>query len=625
MRNKYLRKMLLQGSFLGALLFTIIFSCAFTAAYSGSGQISLLTVSESANSTQERGGVADLYLTIKPGTGRIFIDSFPLTKVDTQITTRFATELACDFLDMDCSGLDFFYTIRARSAIVGGPSAGAAATVLTVALLDEKKLDPGTIMTGTINSGNLIGPVSGISAKTLAAQEQGFNKALIPKWGLENDTPGEDLDIEIIYVSTLEDALYQFTGTNYSKDDHEIMMSGQYTQLMSDVAAELCTKYGSIKEDNSLMMPNLTNVLENYFPSSETGNEDTAAGINSSLNSTFNISLLRPPTRREYFVLAEDAIRRQEYYSAASFCFGGNVRIANAYLSNMTSKELALEYARLLGDIYLLEKQINERNISTISDLETHMIVTERILDSKNALERNNPENISTSQLAYALERFETARIWSKFFGIDGPGYVLDKEQLKRVCTSKISEAEERINYMEMFLPKSADRDDLRQAYAYYDDGQYPLCIFTASKAKADVDVVLGVLYVSEPNLMPYFDEKMIAVKKAIAKQERHGIFPILGYSYYEYALSLSRTDLYSALIYAENALEMSSLDMYFPKENEGKGALPKEKPLPSIDWVHFMLGFSVGILFSILFGSIFIWIMKRKAKNPGIKTKKKK
>ena len=101
----------------------------FGYAYKEYGHIGLLTVAESSdNSTPEHGGVADLYLVIKKGTGRIFIDSFPLSKLDTQITTRFASEIACDFLDKDCSQYDFFYTIRANSAIVGGPSAGAAAT-----------------------------------------------------------------------------------------------------------------------------------------------------------------------------------------------------------------------------------------------------------------------------------------------------------------------------------------------------------------------------------------------------------------------------------------------------------------------------------------------------------------
>ena len=63
------------------------------------------------------GGTADLYLTIKPGTGRIFLETFPFTKVDTQMSTRFANEIACDYLDVDCSRYDFFYTLTAKSSM----------------------------------------------------------------------------------------------------------------------------------------------------------------------------------------------------------------------------------------------------------------------------------------------------------------------------------------------------------------------------------------------------------------------------------------------------------------------------------------------------------------------------
>src|SRR3989344_4442640 len=81
-----------------------------------------------------KGSVADLYLELREGTGRVFIDTYPLTKFDTQISTRFAKEIACDYLDADCGKYDFIYTIKADSSLVGGPSAGSAIAVLTISL-----------------------------------------------------------------------------------------------------------------------------------------------------------------------------------------------------------------------------------------------------------------------------------------------------------------------------------------------------------------------------------------------------------------------------------------------------------------------------------------------------------
>jgi uncharacterized protein len=561
-----------------------------------SGHIGLLTVSDSGsgNQTTERGGVADLQLVIKPGTGRIFIDSFPLSKIDTQITTRFAAEVACDLLDKDCSGYDFFYTISANSAVVGGPSAGAAATVLTVALLDGQTLDNGTVMTGTINSGNLIGPVAGIPAKTLAAQEYGYKRVLIPRWDIANNTPLDNLSIQVIPVSTLEDALFYFTGKNYSTSNDNIIHSKEYSDIMGSITLDLCSKYGYVK-NGTLVLPNMTSY-----------------GINIT-NST-----------QDNFQLALDAINNQSYYSAASFCFGGNVKIASSLLKNATNTDLKLVYARLLENISVFENQMDRRsaNISTISELETYMIVMERLYDSKDVLSAQDMENLSYSDIAYARERFNTALIWSRFFDLPGQKFVMDQSLLRDVCTKKLSEAEERLNYLELYFPNKNLRDDLQKSYVYYNQGEYALCIFSASKIKADADVVLSAAFVPDSNIEQLLSEKLNAAKKAISRQERSNVFPILGYSYYEYANTLRSTDKYSALLYSEYSLELSNLDMYFRKKD---GFIPSINSIDTGNLYLFILGLCVGVMITI---SVFISIRlvsKRHNKTGSIKKSRKK
>ena len=82
------------------------------------------------------GSTADLYLEIKNGRGRVFLDTYPLTKLDTQMSTRFAKEIACSKTDYNCDKYDFVYTIKSGSVIIGGPSAGAAITLLTIASIE---------------------------------------------------------------------------------------------------------------------------------------------------------------------------------------------------------------------------------------------------------------------------------------------------------------------------------------------------------------------------------------------------------------------------------------------------------------------------------------------------------
>lgn len=554
------------------IVFTIFFLLLIVSinqvyAYKETGRMGLLTVSETANSSVQRGGVADLYLTIKPGSGRIYIDSFPLSRLDTQITMRFASELACDFLQFDCSNLDFFYTIRADSSIVGGPSAGAAATVLTVAMLDNQEIDEKTIMTGTINSGYLIGPVAGISAKTFAAERNGYDKALIPKWDALNESFEENRSIKIVQVSKMEEALFEFTGKNYSQKYASVSPSNEYKNIMKTVTIDLCSKYGGFKDSN-ILLPNISDISED--------NES-----------------------KDYFGLALIEINNENYYSAASYCFGGNVKISRALYGNLSNNKLKQEYAKLLGELSLQDAALKNRDVSTITDLETYMIVKERIEDAREILRDENPENLSGVNIAYAKERIDTAISWSKFFSIKSEEFNKNENILELACKKKLSETEERVNYLQVYYPRDVDRSELNKAYGHSDSKDYALCIFTAAKAKAEVDVILGALFLNDDDVDELLNEKLDAASVVINRQTQAGLFPILGYSYYEYSNSLKTEEPYSALLYAEYALELSNLDMYIGLQ---KQKVSKPFRINSEHIGLFVTGFALGALLVLFF-----------------------
>lgn len=567
------------------LLFVV--SISQVSAYREEGKIGLLTVSESLNGTVQRGGVADLYLSIKPGSGRIYIDSFPLSRLDTQITMRFASELACDFLQLDCSNLDFFYNIRADSSIVGGPSAGAAATLLTIAMLDNQDIDEKVIMTGTINSGYLIGPVAGISEKTFAAQRYGYEKVLIPRWDALNESFEENRTLKIIYVSRIEDALLEFTGKNYSKEYSPVVPSIDYINTMRKITIDLCAKYGGFT-DNRIVMPNISDILPDL-------GSDSSYDSNFSSNSSSNSS----KEEKDYFVLALQEIDRGSYYSAASYCFGGNVRISRKLYEGISNNGLKQEYAKLLGELSIQDSFLKKQEIKTITDLETYMIVKERIEEARSILREEDPDNLSGRNIAYAKERLDTAVSWSKFFSIDGKEFSRNIDVLETACNKKLSETEERINYLQVYYPRDVDRSELNKAYGYSQSGEYALCIFTAAKAKAEVDVILGALFLNNDDVGELLQEKLDAASVVINRQQESGLFPILGYSYYEYANSLSSEEPYSALLYAEYALEMSNLDMYIGMQRE---KIPIRSNIDSQNIALFVLGFVCGALLVVFF-----------------------
>ncbi|MFH1770478.1 MAG: S16 family serine protease [archaeon] len=516
------------------IIFLFILLIPFASAKTG--HMKLLTV----GGVNETGGVADLLLEVKPGTGRIFIDSFPLTKLDTQISTRFANEIACDFLDENCNRYDFFYTIRAGATIVGGPSAGAAMAVLTVSVLDDLEMDEETIMTGTINSGGLIGPVAGIDLKVNAAIDEGFTKILLPKWQStvnisKIEEKGLDEKITIVKVKNLEEALYYFTGKDFSKKDYELLVSEDYNKKMKEVADLLCQR----SED---IIINVEKTDESLYISAE-----------------------------DHLNRSIEAAMKEDSYSRASYCFSANLRLREIEFSNKTSEELQLILEETLYQWKIMDATINNTVLQTLSDLETYMVVKERLSESKAYLDEIDEKNISYETLAYAKERLFSAVSWAKFFELDGIKIQLDESHLMNVCLKKTAEAEERISYAKLYLPTLLEgaEEEISLALKEYNQGEYALCIFKASKAKAKADIILTALTIHEDEMEMVLQEKFEAIKRVIVEQNAKGMFPILGYSYFEYSKSLIEYDPISSMTFAEYALEFSKLDMYFPKENQ--------------------------------------------------------
>ena len=497
-----------------------------------SGHMSLLAVSEKDGI--ETGTIADLYLEIVPGQGRVFIDTFPLTKLDTQLSTRFAKSIACNFLDKDCSNYDFFYTIRAKSSIVGGPSASGAVAVLTIALLDNLELDEKTAMTGTINSGGIIGPVGSVAAKVTAAQEANFTKVLIPEFGIDDELKNstKDLGIGIVNISTLEEAIFEFTGKKYNKDA-VLTIDADYQRVMGEIAEDLCNRARS-------------------FSKSVEGNN--------SFISSANVSLEK----------AEGLIRLKKYYSAASYCFTSNIKYHYAEQINITRGSFFEQINITRDAIKEFEDTIDRKEIKTLIDLQTFMIVKERIIEAKENL--NESQDLSRRKdqqiysLVFAIERLNSAKTWSQFFDT-GKKNTIKKENLKISCINKLAEAEERLQYANLYYPGGLKESEKELRYAYEDaeNGDYDLCLFKASKAKANADLILTTIRLQKNQTQELLDKKFELVEDIIANNEL--FFPIIGYSYYEYAGVLREDDEMSALVFLEYALELSGLDLYFQKE----------------------------------------------------------
>ena len=549
------------------------------------GHMKLLAVSDTCNGY--KGITADLYLEVQPGEGKVFIESFPLTKMDTQISTRFAKEIACNELQLDCDKYNFFYTIKADTALVGGPSAGAAAAVLTAAVIEGYAPDESVAMTGTINSGGLVGPVGGLKEKISAASKMGIKKILIPEGeryvkqevslnlsitlntstNISNETTdlvefGKKAGIKVIEVSDMREALHQFTGKGFDESPADFAIEESYLGTMKSLANQLCDKSSASDASEA--------------STTSTGNASGLEDIRAAAKNLTDKGL--------------DALGKGQFYSSASYCFGANVRYSYLdFESHNYSMEQAVAVAEgVKRDSAELEKKLPK--YTTITDLQSYAVVKERLLDAADNINLSlkyldtNRTADALFALAYAKERVFSAQAWSKFFGNPGKKFALDKEALEASCRTKISEAEERYEYAKLFMDGSlsSTRRDIDRAYDDLENKDYELCLSKASKAKAESDVLLSSLGVEEKDVSGLVEKKLEVARRTIARQAKNGVFPIVGYSYYEYANSLKESDKYSALLYTEYALEMSNLDIYFKKAANGD-ELQKQNRISSL------------------------------------------
>lgn len=186
----------------------------------------------------EGNGVStELLIEVYPGNGKTLVDIDTLLYwADTQDSIRMAKDVAANITGMDLSKYDISYHIDANATLIGGPSAGAAIAVATIAALENKTLKEDVMITGIINHDGSIGPVGEITGKAKASKDVGANLFLVPLLQSNEVTyetkeycrkfvftefctieqipkkvnVGEEADIEVKEVGSVEEALEYF-------------------------------------------------------------------------------------------------------------------------------------------------------------------------------------------------------------------------------------------------------------------------------------------------------------------------------------------------------------------------------------------------------------------------------
>lgn len=593
-------------------LFIALSLLGFAQTYS----VPLLSVSEEDG--ELKGSIAEAHLEVRPGTGRMFIDCFPFNKMDLQVSTRYARDLACKLAETDCSKFDFFYVIRADASIIGGPSAGSSLAFLTFAALKGLPYDKKTVATGTINAGYIVGPVGGLKEKIEAAAEEGLKKVLIPAGqgkqriessGISENSSinlssqnnssnltlieyGSKLGVDVVEIFDLYDMIYEYSGRNLSEPVPAIN-SEAFSRRMKNISQALC---GKAFEVNSS--------LPSYIP------PEFLEGYNQT---------------QRYLRFALNETTQGNHYSAASFCFSSLTDLFTIYLS---TKNLSEDYMffliNLTSDKAENLRQQMEREYSTLGDLQVYAAVIERLNEAETQLENSRKilKKYQTNRTAlsemyegnltrlvhlkviegisYGVNRVFSAELWSDFFGFDKKKVNLEKSELRKACVSKVSEASGLLDYFSSAYPSlmTDARARLNEAEANKETENYALCIYQASAAKAHINNLMTSTYLTMEYYNKSIQGKIKVAERQIAEQQDERSFPIMGYSYLEYSKSLHALgDLYSASLYADYALELSNLDVYFDKASKFNILPILLSPFVRLFFFGALLGFSLAML----------------------------
>ncbi len=174
---------------------------------------------------------------IPDGKGRVLFNTNPFVEPDTQNSLETAAFVASSFTKKSLADKDIIYSISNTDAqLVGGPSAGAAFTVATIAAIEGKQVRADAAITGTINKDGTIGPIGSVVEKMNALAQKGGKLFLVPRgqtrlvlYSIEVETRrqgafivqtqrvvpkqvdlvelGKEAGITVIEVSTIEEAV----------------------------------------------------------------------------------------------------------------------------------------------------------------------------------------------------------------------------------------------------------------------------------------------------------------------------------------------------------------------------------------------------------------------------------
>jgi len=529
------------------------------------------------------GVISTITVTIQNnGSGRVFVDTLPLTQIDMQGSARLAVKVASSIVENDnnCnispSNYDYFFVVRTDSPIIGGPSAGAIMTTAIVALLENWTLDDKTVMTGMINPDGSIGPIGGIIQKIDAAYSVGATRFLIPKgqgtyvetisetvdtggWTqiitrqvLRNvsDYASENYGIDVVEVEDLNDVLLQFTGWEFPLIESEDRIT---TEDYIDSIMPLAT---NLLEEASTSFKNASNL----FNTSDIPNRYPFYYKNH-VTDIFNEAKQNLDESQNWF-------EKGLYYTSTSNSFQSLidtrfVTYACEYFNSDNKDAYVSSHLEYLKNRHNKNSKIAKNaEVKGIISLQCVGAAQKRATDADSYIsDANNSYQTSDYltalyKIAYAMERSASVGWWINISNSFKELGEINSSMIENLASEYIEDAQQAIIYSEIILQEvggsssyTIEAEDLLETARNSIEKGYPAAaLFETLEALVKANLALELVDgISEDKIERARESSSVS----IGESRNEGIEPILAVSYYEYAQSLANESSYnSAIVY---------------------------------------------------------------------------
>ena len=528
------------------------------------------------------GVISTITFTIQDnGSGRVFVDTLPLTQIDMQGSARLAVKVASALVkndhsnNIDPSSYDYFFVIRTNSPIIGGPSAGAIMTTAVISLLQNWTMDDKTVMTGMINPDGSIGPVGGIIQKIDAAYYVGATRFLIPKGQGEytetitetvtdngwtqiitrnilrnvSDYALENYNIEVIEVEDINDVLLYYTGWNFPVVESNYSITTEdYIESMKPLAMTLLNNSRNSFDNatESFNKAQIPNKFPYYYKNQVTDFLNNAEETLIESEEWFNQELYYTSTSKSFQSLINSnfVIFSSEYFNSEDGDKYVDTLISKAEEINR-NKSIIAKNAEVNGIISL---QCVGAAQKRSSDAESYL------LNAKSSYQ-NGDYLTAIYNIAYAMQRSNSIEWWigiSSFFNDTGD---ITNTILNNLAREYIDDAQQSLVYSNVILQEVGqtssylnEAEELLETARMDNEKGYPAAaLFEAIESLANSNLALELIEgINEDKLDRYREGS----SSSISESRLRGIEPVLAVSYYEYAQSLVNESLIDSAVF---------------------------------------------------------------------------